>query len=84
MLVLRNLEYVGYATSGGKVVHDIEAAEQKFNSVLTEVRALALLCSVILLSWLSWDDAVLNGAWCRAERAGRGVAQLVFFKAAAC
>lgn len=43
MLVLRNLEYVGYATSGGKVVHDIEAAEQKFNSVLTEVRALALL-----------------------------------------
>ena len=43
MLVLRNLEYVGYATSGGKVVHDIEAAEQKFNSVLTEVRGLALV-----------------------------------------
>ena len=34
----RNTEYVGYVTSGGKVYDGIDAAEQKFNSVLLEER----------------------------------------------
>jgi len=38
MLVLRNMEYAGYATSAGKTFDNIDEAEQKFNSVLIEER----------------------------------------------
>ncbi|KAG1676639.1 hypothetical protein FOA52_008768 [Chlamydomonas sp. UWO 241] len=38
MLVLRNMSYVGYACSAGKVFGDLDEAEQKFNSVLLEER----------------------------------------------
>ncbi|GAX77304.1 hypothetical protein CEUSTIGMA_g4750.t1 [Chlamydomonas eustigma] len=38
MLVLRNMEYAGYATSAGKTFDNIDDAEQKFNSVLMEER----------------------------------------------
>uniref|UniRef100_A0A7R9YTY1 Uncharacterized protein n=1 Tax=Chlamydomonas euryale TaxID=1486919 RepID=A0A7R9YTY1_9CHLO len=38
MLVLRNMSYVGYASSAGKVFDNLEDAEKKFNSVLLEER----------------------------------------------
>ncbi|GFH18745.1 uncharacterized protein HaLaN_15599, partial [Haematococcus lacustris] len=38
-LVLRNMEYVSYATSGGRVFNDIDQAESKFNEVSFEERS---------------------------------------------